>query len=80
MSDVTVYWRPGCGFCSALRARLDQLGVEHDLVNIWEDPDGAAVVRAANNGNELVPTVVVGGQTLSNPTAQQVIDARDAAA
>ena len=54
--------------------------MEHELVNIWEDPDGAAVVRAANNGNELVPTVVVGGQTLSNPTAQQVIDARDAAA
>ena len=38
--------------------------------------------HALRAGAALEPerTVVVGGQTLSNPTAQQVIDARDAAA
>lgn len=69
---VTVYWRPGCGFCSSLLRALDRLGLAHQTVNIWEDPDGAAFVRQANRGNELVPTVDVAGTVLSNPTADEV--------
>jgi hypothetical protein len=41
-------------------------------VNIWEDPAGAAVVRAAAGGNETVPTVVIGGTVLVNPGVHQV--------
>lgn len=80
MDDVTVYWRPGCGFCMALRGRLDQLGVTYRAVNIWEDPEAAATVRAANDGNELVPTVTVGQVTLSNPSAAAVMAAMGAGA
>lgn len=40
--------------------------------NIWEDPEAAAVVRAAARGNETVPTVVIGGHALVNPTPQAV--------
>lgn len=36
-------------------------------VDIWRDPDGAAVVRAANQGDETVPTVVVAGRAHTNP-------------
>ena len=72
---VTVYWRPGCGFCMALRRQLERQGIAHDLVNVWEDPEGSAAVRAVNRGNELVPTVAVGDRWLSNPSARQVLDA-----
>lgn len=40
--------------------------------NIWEDPEAAAVVRAAARGNETVPTVVLDGEVLVNPTPQAV--------
>ncbi|CAN5441428.1 hypothetical protein BH23ACT9_BH23ACT9_33290 [soil metagenome] len=73
--DITMYWRPGCGFCMSLQRQLDDLSVPYDRVNIWEDPEGADVVRAANGGNEVVPTVVVGAQTLSNPSPAQVLAA-----
>ncbi|HUG84435.1 MAG TPA: glutaredoxin domain-containing protein [Euzebya sp.] len=73
--DITMYWRPRCGFCMALQHKLDGLEVPYRKVNIWEDPDGAAFVRQANDGNELVPTVVVGTATLSNPSAGQVLAA-----
>jgi mycoredoxin len=75
---VTVYWRPGCGFCSALLRGLDDLDVDYVAVNIWEDPDAAAFVRQANRGDELVPTVDVAGVVLRNPSARQVLDARAA--
>ncbi len=73
--DITLFWRPGCGFCAALRRSLDQLDVGYRDVNIWEDPEGAAFVRSANGGNELVPTVRVGTTVLSNPQASQVLAA-----
>lgn len=72
---VTVYWRPGCGFCHVLRRELDRAGVECTEVNIWEDPAAAALVRSAARGNETVPTVVVGNHAMVNPSAREVLAA-----
>ncbi|MBZ3906188.1 MULTISPECIES: glutaredoxin domain-containing protein [Streptomyces] len=62
-----VYWRPGCPFCMRLRLRLGRGARRAHWVNIWRDPEGAAAVRAANDGNETVPTVVVAGRPHTNP-------------
>ncbi|MGW1509949.1 glutaredoxin domain-containing protein [Streptomyces sp. NPDC002394] len=62
-----VFWRPGCKYCLRLRIRLGRSARQLYWVNIWRDPDGAAVVRAANDGNETVPTVVVDGRPFTNP-------------
>ena len=71
--DVHFYWRPGCGFCSMLRRRLDKLGIDRVEHNIWDDPADAAVVRQHANGNETVPTVVVGDIGLVNPSGDDVV-------
>jgi len=68
-SQIDLYWRPGCGFCSMLRGQLDKLGIERVEHNIWDEPSQADVVRQYANGNETVPTVVVGGVGLVNPSA-----------
>ncbi|MFD3839155.1 glutaredoxin domain-containing protein [Streptomyces sp. NPDC058642] len=62
-----VFWRPGCTYCMRLRIRLGRSARRLHWVNIWRDPAGAAEVRAANNGNETVPTVVVAGRPHTNP-------------
>ncbi|MEU9005140.1 glutaredoxin domain-containing protein [Streptomyces sp. NPDC048551] len=62
-----VFWRPGCKYCMRLRIRLGRSARRLHWVDIWRDPAGAAAVRAANNGNETVPTVVVAGQPHTNP-------------
>lgn len=71
--EIVVFWRPACGYCSRLRRQLDGSGVPHRLVNIWEDPAGAAAVRAVTGGNETVPTVVIGEVGLVNPDMHQVL-------
>jgi mycoredoxin len=71
--QIDVYWRPGCGFCSSLRRGLDKLGIERVEHNIWDNPNDAATVRRYANGNETVPTVVVGDQSLVNPSAKQLL-------
>ena len=73
-SEVTVYWRPGCPYCSRLRRDLHRLGLPVTEVNIWEDSAGSAIVRSAAGGNETVPTVIVGSTALVNPSAKAVVE------
>jgi len=75
VDSVIFYWRPGCGFCAALRRRLRRAGLAVVEVNIWQDRTAAAVVRSVARGNETVPTVVVGRQALVNPTVGDVLEA-----
>ncbi|GGV35908.1 membrane protein [Kitasatospora herbaricolor] len=67
-----VYWRAGCKYCLRLRFRLGRGAGGVHWVDIWSDPAGAAVVRAANDGNETVPTVVVAGRAYVNPDPEWV--------
>lgn len=72
---VTVYWRPGCGFCARLFTDLDETDLEYERRNIWENPDDAAYVRSVADGNETVPTVTVGKSAMVNPSARAVVAA-----
>ncbi|MEU8547702.1 glutaredoxin domain-containing protein [Streptomyces roseoverticillatus] len=67
-----VFWRPGCKYCFRLRIRLGRSARQLHWVDIWRDPAGAAVVRAANDGNETVPTVIVAGRPHTNPDSAWV--------
>ncbi|MFC6713266.1 glutaredoxin domain-containing protein [Branchiibius cervicis] len=75
MSDVTIYWRPGCGFCARLEDTISAVRERATWRNIWEDDEAAAFVRSVNNGNEVVPTVVVDGQAHTNPDPGLVLAA-----
>ncbi|GGM62906.1 hypothetical protein GCM10012275_36990 [Longimycelium tulufanense] len=72
---VEFYWRPGCPFCTALRGPLRRSGLPVREVNIWEDPEAAARVRAAAGGNETVPTVFVGNRAMVNPSTGEILAA-----
>ena len=78
-----MYWRPGCGFCAALRSGLDRAGIGYDAVNIWDDESAAAFVRSVANGNETVPTLTIDGPSGSfsmvNPSVAEVAAALEAA-
>ncbi|OPG10105.1 hypothetical protein B1R27_03760 [Streptomyces sp. GKU 895] len=67
-----VFWRPGCKYCMRLRIRLGRSARRLHWVDIWSDPAGAEAVRAANDGNETVPTVVVAGRPHTNPDPRWV--------
>jgi glutaredoxin len=72
-SRIDLYWRPGCGFCVMLQRQLDKLGIERVEHDIWENPDDAAIVRRHANGNETVPTVVIGDVGFVNPSAHDLV-------
>ena len=67
-----VFWRAGGSYCLRLRMRLGRDSRQVHWVDIWRDPAGAEVVRAANDGNETVPTVLVAGRPHVNPDPEWV--------
>jgi mycoredoxin len=75
---VTMYSTTWCGYCRTLKRQLDREGIAYNEINIEQDPESAAFVESVNNGNQLVPTVVVvpehGGQSVAmpNPSVAQV--------
>lgn len=73
-NDMVMYARPGCPFCTMLRAELAAAGIMYRERDIWQDPAAAALVRSAANGNETVPTVNIGAVWLVNPTVDEIQD------
>jgi hypothetical protein len=57
-----------------LERGLSSAGVGYERRNIWEDADAAEFVRAVNNGNETVPTVVIGTDVYTNPPTSLVLE------
>lgn len=72
-TQIDLYWRPGCGFCSMLQRKLDKLGIERVEHDIWDERADAAVVRRHASGNETVPTVVIGDTGFVNPSAGELV-------
>jgi mycoredoxin len=71
-TDIVMYARPGCPFCTMLRADLAAAGLSYREHNIWQDPAAAAAVRAVANGNETVPTINIGDVWMVNPSVDEI--------
>lgn len=73
--EIVIYWRPDCVFCLDLLLRLKWTRLHYRKVDIRKDPEARAFVRSVADGSETVPTVVVAGRALVNPSKRQLIEA-----
>jgi len=72
-TPITLYGRPICPGLPPVRGLLGMAKVPYEYIDISRDPAGAARVRAINNGNESVPTLVFpDGSSLTEPSAGQL--------
>jgi mycoredoxin len=77
----TVYSTPWCGYCTRLKRQLKGEGLEFAEVDIELEPAAEAIVKAANQGNATVPTLVFAdGSSLTNPSLRDVLAKLDSAA
>lgn len=74
MTDtITVYGHPTCPALGPVKGLLTQSKVKFEYIDIHQDSVAAARVRAINNGNESVPTLVFpDGSTLTEPTVGEL--------
>lgn len=57
---ITVYTKPGCQPCKAVKRWLDKRGIMHRTVDVTESPDDLAAIKAL--GYEGVPVTIVSGR------------------
>ncbi|MFI6296369.1 mycoredoxin [Nonomuraea sp. NPDC050790] len=73
---LTVYTTTWCGPCKRLKSQLSREGISFSEVDIEANPGAAAFVESVNNGNQVVPTVVIetpqGRVVRTNPSAREV--------
>ncbi|MEV0389869.1 mycoredoxin [Nonomuraea sp. NPDC050643] len=73
---LTVYSTTWCGPCKRLKSQLTREGISFDEIDIERDPSAAEFVMSVNNGNQVVPTVVIdtpqGRVVRTNPSAHEV--------
>lgn len=54
---ITVYSKPNCPQCTAAYRKLKSLGLPHDSIDVTEDAEALAFIRAL--GYQQAPVVVV---------------------
>lgn len=70
---MIVYGHPTCPNLGPVKGLLTQSKVKFEYIDIHQDSVAAARVRAINNGNESVPTLVFpDGSTLTEPTVGEL--------
>ncbi len=73
LDAIIVYGHPTCPAIGPVKGLLSQSKVKFEYINIHQDSVAAARVRAINNGNESVPTLVFpDGSTLTEPTVGEL--------
>jgi glutaredoxin len=72
MNKVKVYGADWCGDTQRALRQLDELGVGYDYVNVEQDSQASQWVKQQNEGKERKPTIKVGEQVLSTPSAMEI--------
>ena len=73
LDAIVVYGHPTCPNLGPVKGLLTQSKVKFEYIDIHQDSVAAARVRAINNGNESVPTLVFpDGSTLTEPTVGEL--------
>jgi mycoredoxin len=73
LEAISVYGHPTCPALGPVKGLLTQSKVKFEYIDIHQDSVAAARVRAINNGNESVPTLVFpDGSTLTEPTVGEL--------
>lgn len=60
MAPITIYTRPGCGYCAAAKALLEKKGAAFEEINIWEKAGAREEMVSRSHGGRTVPQIFVG--------------------
>ncbi|MCP5094185.1 MAG: hypothetical protein GY943_01395 [Chloroflexi bacterium] len=70
---ITMYGTPTCPMVPPVKGMLKRANAEFEYINIMRDEEGRSHVRAINQGNESVPTLVFAdGTTLTEPSSREL--------
>ena len=65
--NIKIYGANWCIDCVNTKNFLDSKGVKYDYIDITDNKEAIAFVEEINNGKRVVPTLIIDGETYTNP-------------
>ena len=62
MSEVTIYTKEGCPYCSAAKKHYEEQGTSFKEIDIYDTPGAQDEVVKLTGGQRIVPVIVEGGK------------------
>ncbi len=78
MSDVVIYSRPACGYCTLAKQLFDRKGVAYEEVDVSADRSRLAEMVARSGGRMTFPQIFVGDRHIGGFTDAAALDRRGA--
>ena len=73
MAEITIYVAPWCPDCRRSKQFLGEQRIDFDWIDIDQDPVAAALVRAKNDGKQIIPTIVFpDGSFMAEPENSEI--------
>src|SRR6185312_7170540 len=73
--NITVYGTYWCSDCKRTKKFFGEQRVHYDFIDIDSDPSGRVAVEQANNGKQIIPTIIFGdGSVLVEPSNAQLAE------
>ena len=67
MISITMYGAEWCPDCLRAKAFLEENKIDFTFINLDLDKSAAAEVERLNQGKRMIPTIIIGDQTYTNP-------------
>jgi glutaredoxin 3 len=74
MPPITIYTRPGCGYCAAAKALLTRKGAAFEEINIWEKPGAREEMMSRSGGGSTVPQIFIGDRHVGGSDDLHALD------
>jgi len=67
MIYVKVYGADWCSDCLTAKAFLNSNNIDFEYIDITDNEDAIALIEKANDGKRIIPTLLIDGETFTNP-------------
>ena len=74
MSDIVIYTRPGCGYCSMAKQLLASKGSKYKEYNIWSKDEYKSEMVKLTSGASSVPQIFINGDHIGGSDDLYALD------
>tara|TARA_B100000780_G_C20907397_1_gene361201 strand:- start:303 stop:536 length:234 start_codon:yes stop_codon:yes gene_type:complete len=67
MKDVKVYGAEWCSDCITAKKFLESKNIKFEYIDITENETAIAFIEKVNNGKRVIPTLLIDGESYTNP-------------
>ena len=78
MADVVIYTKPGCGYCHAAKALLNEKGADFTEIVASSDPAKKQEMIQRSGGRMTFPQIFIGGKHIGGSDDLHALDRKGA--